>query len=64
MDNYRTKIYQKEIYSEDIDTIFNQNSEDFSDAVFGNRDLVYDFKMYFRLIRKKFNKFFKETAGS
>ena len=60
MDKFSTKIYKDDLYSEDIDSIFNQKTEDFNDAVFENRDLAHDFKMYFRLIRKRIKLFIQE----
>ena len=47
--------------NEDLDFIFNQESEDLDDVIFAeNRDLVHDFKMYLRLFRKKFSSVVRE----
>lgn len=60
MEKFNTKIYPNENVSEDIDTIFNQNHEDLNEAIFENRDLAYDFKLYFRLARKKLTAYFNK----
>ena len=56
----KSNLYSTETHNEDLDFIFNQESESFDDAIFENRDLVHDLKMYFRLFRKKFSLFVKE----
>ncbi len=48
-------------HGEDLDFIFNQESEDFEDVVFQeNKDLMHEIKTYFRLFRKKFSMLMRE----
>lgn len=47
--------YSTASHGEELDFIFNQDSDDFDDVVFSkNRDLVYDLKVFLRLLRKNF----------
>lgn len=61
MDNFKIEKFVTESHSEELDFIFDQDSEGFDDAIFEeNRDLAYDLKTYFRLFRKKFSLLMRE----
>lgn len=60
MDTFEAKNFETASHSEEIDFIFNQDSEDLDDIIFENRDLVLDFKSYFRLTRKKLSSLLRE----
>lgn len=57
----KTSLYSTASHNEELDFIYNQDSNDFDEVIFSEkRDLVYDFKIYFRLFRKKFSGILKE----
>lgn len=57
----KTSLYSTASHNEELDFIYNQDSNDFDELIFSeNRNLVYDFKIYFRLFRKKFSGILKE----
>ena len=54
-------LYSTASHNEELDFIFNQESEDFDEIVFQeNRDFVQDLKLYLRLFRKKFSSVIRE----
>ena len=57
----KTNLYSTASHNESLDSIFSNDSEDFDEVVFQeNRDLAYDLKIYFRLLRKKLNLLVRE----
>ncbi len=55
MEEIEKNPYSTASHNEDLDFIFNQDSDDFDEVVFQeNRDLLQELKTYFRLFRKKF----------
>ena len=61
MESFNLDNYKTEAHAEEIDTIFDKEIEDIDDAVWENKDLAYELKTYFRLFRKKFTLFVRET---
>ena len=61
MNRFSSENFETSAHNEELDFIF-QDSEDFDDAVYGNRDLAQDLKTYFRLFRKKFNSALREKS--
>ena len=51
----KPNLYSTASHNNELDFIFNQDSEDFDEIVFNeNRDFLSELKTYFRLFRKKF----------
>lgn len=56
-----SNLYSTASHNEDLDFIFDQDTEDIDTAIFhDNRDLMHDLKMYFRLFRKKMSSVVRE----
>ena len=56
-----SNLYSTASHSDDLDSIFTQDMEDFDDVVFNEkRNLIYEMKACFRLFRKKFFSVVKE----
>lgn len=55
MENFENNKFETNIHEEDLDFIFNQESEDLNEVIFENKTISYNLKMYFRLLRKKWN---------
>lgn len=62
MDKFEeNNLYNTETHTNELDSIFNQNSEDFDEVIFKeNKDLYQEFKTYVRFLRKKFSSAVKE----
>ena len=60
MDNFANENFETKSHDEDLDFIFNQEPDDFDEIIFENRDLGYNLKMYFRLLRRKFSTLMRE----
>ncbi len=60
METFETQKFETSSHSEDLDSIFNQDSDSFDEIFDENRDLGYECKVYFRLIRKKLKSLYKE----
>ena len=62
MEKFDLDSYKTETHAEDINTIYDKEIEDIDDVVWENKDLAFDIKSYFRLIRKKYFSFIRETV--
>lgn len=52
----KTNPYSTASHNEELDFIYNQDSDDFDEIIFkGNKDLAHELKLFFRLLRKKFS---------
>ncbi len=61
MEELEKNPYNTASHGEDLDFIFNQESDDFDEIVFEqNKDLVREVKIYFRLLKKKINLLLRE----
>ena len=61
MEELEKNPYTTASHGEDLDFMFNQDSEDIEEVLFQeNRDLMYEMKTYFRLFRKKFSLLVRE----
>ena len=60
MNNFNEKSFATKSHNEDLDSIFIQDSEDFDEKIFENRDLAYDIRAYFRYFRKKLRIIYKD----
>ena len=62
MDKFEeNNLYSTETHTNELDSIFSQNSEDFDEVIFKeNKDLYQEFKTYVRFLRKKFSSAVKE----
>lgn len=52
MEDFKTEKFETEIYSEGLDCLYNEKSEDIEKVIFENRDLYHDLKLYWRYIKK------------
>lgn len=60
MENFEKNEYCTESHDEEIDFIFNQDSDDIKDLMSDqNHDLYHDFKMYFRFFKKKLKSYIR-----
>lgn len=62
MEKFDLDSYKTETHAEDINTIYDKEIEDIDDVVWENKDLAFEIKSYFRLIRKKCFSFIRETV--
>ena len=49
-----TASYNTEIHTKEIDAIYEQSLNSFDNVVFDDKDLIYNFKIFLRLVRRKF----------
>ena len=48
-----TASYNTEIHTKEIDAIYEQSLNSFDNVVFDDKDLIYNFKIFLRLVRRK-----------
>lgn len=60
MNGNNTENFTTTLHGENLDFIFKQNSEDFDEIIFENKDLKQECKTLFRLFRKKITSFIRE----
>lgn len=59
----KTNPYNTASHNEELDFIYNQDSEDFDEIIFKeNRDLAHELKLYFRLFRKRISGIIKDKT--
>lgn len=60
MKYFETEKFETSAHNEELDYIFNQDSEDFDGVFEENRDLAHDLKTYFRFLRRKYSSALRE----
>lgn len=60
MDDLKNNNFQTASHGEELDFIFKEDSDDFDEIIFENKDLVAELKTYFRLFRKKISFILRE----
>lgn len=60
MENLETENYKTKSHSEELDFMFNQDNDDFSDAIFESEKRNFGIEFYWRFFRKKLFRFWNK----